>query len=223
MKQWMACEYVARLVEALMAHNAARFLLARLYTDSLLDKDTVKAVKLTLKRFSRGSKHSKALEQVYDEAYDEAIKRIESQLPRKRERARNVLSWITYAQRQPTTAELCHALGVELGEEELDPDNIPNVEDIVSVCAGLVTVDGESDIIRLVHYTTQEYFERIREEWNPRAQLDIASTCLTYLSFSTFRRGSCPTNEDFKGRLEQNVLLDYAARYWGQHTLTVQD
>lgn len=140
------------------------FLLARLYTDSLLDKDTVKAVKSTLKRFSRGSKDSKALEQVYDEAYDEAIKRIESQLPGKRERARNVLSWITYAQRQPTTAELCHALAVEPGEEELDPDNIPNVEDIVSVCAGLVTVDEESDIIRLVHYTTQEYFERIREE-----------------------------------------------------------
>jgi len=74
----MACEYVARLVEALMAYNAARFLFACLYTDSFLDKDTVKAVKLALKRFFRGFEDSKALEQVYDEVYDEAIKRIES-------------------------------------------------------------------------------------------------------------------------------------------------
>jgi hypothetical protein len=31
---------------------------------------------------------------------------------------------------------------------------------MVSVCAGLVTIDEESNIIRLVHHTTQEYFER---------------------------------------------------------------
>ena len=43
---------------------------------------------------------------------------------------------------------------MELGEEELDLDNIPNVKDIVSVCAGLITIDKESDIICLVHYTT---------------------------------------------------------------------
>ena len=57
----MACKYVARLVKVLIAHNAARFFLARLYTDLLLDKDTAKAVKLALKRFSRGSKDSKTL------------------------------------------------------------------------------------------------------------------------------------------------------------------
>lgn len=84
-------------------------------------------------------------------------------------------------------------------------------------------MDKESDIIRLVHYTTQEYFERIREEWNPHAQKDIASTCLTYLSFSTFRSGSCSTDKEFEKRLEENALLDYAAWHWGYHTLTAQE
>jgi hypothetical protein len=56
---------------------------------------------------------------VYDQAYDEAIKRIESQPPKKRGLARNVLSWITYAQRALTIGELCHSLAVELGEKEL--------------------------------------------------------------------------------------------------------
>ena len=41
---------------------------------------------------------------------------------------------------------------------------------MVSVCAGLVTVDEESDIIRLVHYTTQEFFERTQNIWFPNCR-----------------------------------------------------
>ncbi|OCK75533.1 ankyrin, partial [Lepidopterella palustris CBS 459.81] len=118
--------------------------------------------------------------------------------------------------------ELSHALAVEVGERELDEDNVPDIEDMVSVCAGLVTVDKESNIIRLVHLTTQEYFERIREDWNPTAQEEIASTCLTYLSFQTFDTGWCTSDEDLEHRINQNPFLDYAARYWGIHALTVQ-
>jgi hypothetical protein len=62
-------------------------------------------------------------------------------------------------------------LAVEPGEAELDPENKPEVDDIVSVCAGLVVVDQESDVIRLVHYTKQEYFERISSRLNLDGQL----------------------------------------------------
>jgi hypothetical protein len=123
-------------------------------------------------------------------------------------------------------AEAAHywraALAVGVADEELDLDNVPDVEDILCVCAGLVTVDEESQIIRLVHYTTQDYLEGIREKWNPDAQQDIASTCLTYLCFEPFRRGSCPSDAEFESRLEEHKFLDYAARYWHQHVATVQ-
>lgn len=111
---------------------------------------------------------------------------------------------------------------MEPDESELDLDNVPEVEDMVSYCAGLVTIDDESNITRLVHYTAQEYFVGIRESWNPRAQQEITSACLTYLSFDPFRSGSCPDNEQFESRLEKNVFLDYASRFWGQHARTVQ-
>ncbi|KAH0559932.1 hypothetical protein GP486_003547 [Trichoglossum hirsutum] len=202
------------------------FLLARLHIDLLQGKTTKKQVKLALEKVSKRFQGSEELVQVYDQAYDEAIKRIESQSHEKSALARNVLSWITYAQRQLTTGELCHALAIELGEEDLDEDNVPDVEDIVSVCAGLVTVDEVSNIIRLVHYTTQEYFERIRKKnWNPHAELKIASACLKYLSFHPFRSGSCPSDKEFESRLEQNAFLDYASRYWGWHAqaVTVQE
>jgi hypothetical protein len=198
--------------------------------DSLRDKTNIKKVKGALQKFSKGFKSfqgprdlDQAYQEAYDEAYAEAIERIDSQLPGKAEVAKRAISWIIYAGRPFKTWELCHALAVELGKEELDQENIDDVEDIVSFCAGLVTVDEESNIIRLVHYTTQEYFERIRETWIPNAQQEITSACLTYLSFSTFRSGSCSSDKELKGRLEQYVFLDYAARYWGHHARTVQE
>ena len=50
--------------------------------------------------------------------------------------------------------EIPDALAVEVGESELDQDNLSELEDMVSICAGLVIIDEESNIIRLVHYTT---------------------------------------------------------------------
>jgi hypothetical protein len=139
--------------------------------------------------------------------------RIQSQLDGYCELAKKVLSWITYARRPLTTAELCCALAVEPNEAELDPDNLPDLDDLLSVCAGLVIVDWESAVIRLVHYTTQEYFERIRDTWDPSAQLHIASTCLTYLSFDVFSTGSCSSDEEFEERLQKSKFLDYAAKH----------
>jgi hypothetical protein len=88
------------------------------------------------------------------------MERVERQGPNSVQFAKQVLSWITCAKRPLTTMELQHALAVVIGESELDEDNLPEIEDIVSVCAGLVTIDNESGILRLVHYTTQEYFTR---------------------------------------------------------------
>jgi hypothetical protein len=68
-----------------------------------------------------------------------------------------------------------------------------------------------------VHYTTQEYFERIKDVWNLTAQLQLTITCITYLFFNAFRSGSCITDKEFEERLRQNEFLDYAAKYWAEH------
>ncbi|OBT95161.1 hypothetical protein VE01_07603 [Pseudogymnoascus verrucosus] len=192
------------------------FLLARLHVDSLRDKRTKAKVQSMLGMLPRGA-------EALEEAYDDAIKRIEAQLPDDSKLAKTVLSWITYAQRPLTTAELCHALAVDPDDTDLDEDNILDVEDIVSVCAGLVTVDEESNIVRLVHYTTQEYFLQNREAWNPTAQQEITTTCLTYLSFGPFKSGSCEEDKEYEERIAHYTFLDYASRYWGHHAQTVQE
>ncbi|KAH7381270.1 ankyrin repeat domain-containing protein [Phaeosphaeria sp. MPI-PUGE-AT-0046c] len=192
------------------------FLLARLHIDSLLDKRTKAKVVQTLENLAKGTK---ALER----AYDEAIIRIDSQLPEDSTLAKNTLSWIFYARRPFTVNELCHALAVEIEDEELNVDNIPDIDDIVSVCAGLVTIDEEGQILRLVHYTTQEYFETTLENWVPGAQYSIAATCITYLCFKTFQTGPAMSDTELETRAEEHPLLEYFAEYWASHIANVQE
>lgn len=132
----------------------------------------------------------------YDHAYQHDIFRIEGQFTNKSYLAKQVLSWITL--------ELQHALAVEVGESKLDEDNLPEIGEIVSVCAGRVIVNEESNIIRLAHYTTQEYFERTQNYWFPNAQTNITTICISYLVFA---RGVCQTDDEFEERLRLNPFL----------------
>jgi len=151
------------------------------------------------------------------EAYRQTMERIRGQEAGFRQLAENVLLWITCAKRLLATSELQHALAVEVSEPKVDEENLPQIEDMVSVCAGLVTVDKESGIIRLVHYTMQEYFKQTRERWFPNAEADITKVCVTYLSFHAFESGFCQTDVEFEERLKLNQLYDYVAHNWGNH------
>jgi hypothetical protein len=178
--------------------------------DSLTDKTTPRTITRALEKLPKGS-------DALDLAYKEAIRRIQGQEPGFVELALRVLSWITCAKRPLTRIELQHALAIEAGESELGGDNLQDIEEIVSLCAGLATIDQEGDIIRLVHYTAQEYFEQIQNSLFPNAQKDIAVVCITYLSFNAFETGFCLTNKEFEVRLRLHPLYMYAAQNWGHH------
>jgi hypothetical protein len=92
---------------------------------------------------------------------------INGQKPGYRKLAIKVLSWITCAKRPLTTSELRCALAINVGKSELDQGDFSQLEDMVSVYTGLVTVDEQSNIIRLVYYTIQDYFERTQHDWFP--------------------------------------------------------
>lgn len=159
----------------------------------------------------------------YDTAYDDAMDRIKGQISDQQDLAFRALSWIAFAKRPLTTLEFRHALGIELNETEFDEDNIPELEDVVSACCGLVTVDEKTKNIRLVHYTTQEYFERTHTTWLPDAHTEIMKTCVTYLSFDAFASGMCVTDSEFEKRLSLYPLYDYASHYWGNHAYSSSD
>ncbi|KAF3076556.1 Ankyrin repeat, PH and SEC7 domain containing protein secG [Trichoderma lentiforme] len=193
------------------------FLLAQIYLNSLNDKMTPKAMKNALKGFHKPISGLDEAEKtgVLAQAYEQAMLRINGQQSGFKELAHKVLLWIVCAERQLTTTELQHALAVEIGELEIDKENLPSIQDMVSVCAGLVTVDYESSIIRLVHYTTQEYFNQTRKLWFPDADVNMTDICVSYLLFEDFENE--PTADYFWGRSQPNSLYSYAAQNWGHH------
>ena len=130
-----------------------RFLLARLLMDSFRDKLTVRDVKFALRNLPQGF-------DAYDVTYHAAMERIFAQGKRSREMAKKILAWILCARRPLSTLELLHALAVEPGDTEIDEDNILKTEQLHTICAGLVTIDEQSDNVRFIHYTTQEYLQR---------------------------------------------------------------
>lgn len=131
---------------------------------------TLKQVKETLSRPSNGP-------EAYEKAYEDAQCRIKGQNPDASKLAMDVLMWITCSKRQLSSWELQEALGVEPGTLCMDKDNVPQVKDIVSVCAGLVVVDEKSEVIRLVHHTAQENFERNQNYWFPSADSRLTIIC----------------------------------------------
>jgi hypothetical protein len=73
--------------------------------------------------------------------YDNAMARIEAQLHGYRELATKILACISHAVRPLRVEELQHALAVQIGDREFDDEGIESETLLVSVCAGLVTID----------------------------------------------------------------------------------
>jgi ankyrin repeat protein len=186
-----------------------------LYTELLRGRTRKKDVQPILEQLPKGLA-------ALDDAYDKAIKQIDEQVEPYRVLARRVISTITLARRPLTVEELCHAVSTDKGDTSLDLSDVYKVETLISICAGLVTVSKDRGIVQLIHYTTQIYFQRILTRWHSVALEEMATTCLTYLSFDVFRHGSCSDNATHKKRLAENPYFKYAARHWSKHVRPVE-
>lgn len=90
--------------------------------------------------------------------YESTLERVEGQNQYSRDVAFKVLTWLSYTQRPMTALELQHALTVEAGKGNLDVENLIDVDELISVCGGLVAVTAERKIVTFIHTTAFEYF-----------------------------------------------------------------
>ncbi|KAF7344146.1 Ankyrin [Mycena venus] len=179
------------------------FLLARFHMDFLSEMNTIKAVREALNNLP-GDLHT---------MYDDIGYRINRQIESDRKLAWIILAWISNAKRPFRSLELIEALAVEPETTALDPDNVLDMPTILSVCAGLVIVNEEDDIIRLVHYTTKGYLERIQDQEFPNVATEITRTCITYLSFKIFVQATFTWDNKPDDFFKRHAFLDYAVQY----------
>lgn len=113
--------------------------------------------------------------------------------------------------------EMLHAFAAEVDVADLDEDKIPELQKVISVCCGLVTVETETSIVRLVHYTVQEFFEGNGLDRLSGVQIKLSNACMLCLSLREFGAGTCLSSRELRERLEDFPFYDYVSRYWGFH------
>lgn len=160
----------------------------------------------------------KVLPTSLEKAYRETMERIKSQSEHQTKIARLVLAWIVWATRPLSPLELQHALAAAFEEDSFEEDNLLRIEDIISLCAGMVTVDEQSDIVRLEHKTMYEFLEN---NWNEFFFLDthaeLATTCISYMLHEALQDGFTTSHSQFEKYLQRCSLFEYSAKNWGYH------
>ena len=146
------------------------------------------------------------------DAYTATLTRLKAQKGNRQGLGLQALMWVLCSGRPLRAEELCHALGVEIGSAELDPENIPSLRTILASCLGLLTVEASSSTIRLVHFTLQEHLSS-DPTLSHSSHSNIAEVCLTYLHFGSVRDLS-PTLDSAPITMP---FLEYASVYWADH------
>ena len=90
-------------------------------------------------------------------AYAAMVGRIKAEGGEKARLGMVVLMWISHSRRPLQVDELCHAIAIQIGSNDLDNDDIPAISTLLDCCQGLVTVDKGGSAVRLIHFTLQEH------------------------------------------------------------------
>ena len=133
--------------------------------DSLVTKTKLKDVRKALE----------SLPPELDQSYEQTIERIKSQGKDYSELAMRVLLWVCCAIRPLYLIELQHAIAVQPGMTELDDDDLDEQDLMISVCAGLVVLDAETQTIHFVRKLIH-VCEFLIPYWSPDCSAGIQSS-----------------------------------------------
>jgi len=144
--------------------------------------------------------------------------------------AREILEILAFTLRPLRLPELCEFLQITRGLRVLDESKcLADPADILSICGSLLTYQKEGGLVTLAHHSVRtylmsdlqgksEYFQLLpsRAHWN------LATKCLTYLSFDAFAGGPCSSAMGLQERYQRFPLLEYAAQRWALHLGNLQ-
>jgi ankyrin repeat protein len=203
------------IIDKVVTEANGLFLLARLMVD-LLSPHSIKNLR-QIKTFLGKSCWN------LSEMYQSTLDRIVASDAASSELAQRMLTWLCYARRPLSEAELQHAIATEVDDEEFDPDGITPGELLRASCLGIVICD-ERGLYSLFHLTAYEFLRNSPELNMKAAHLLIARTCISYLSFAGLGpQGPCVNLAALEARKQEYSLLDYAAKHWADHARQVEE
>jgi len=80
---------------------------------------------------------------------------------------------------------------------ELDTDDLMDIEDIISTCAGLIAIDHKTSEVQRVHSSNiGPYIQVHIKDAFGSTRDQIGQSCLTYLSYNHFSEGYCESRAE---------------------------
>ncbi|KAL6892133.1 ankyrin [Trichoderma evansii] len=189
-------ELVVRQVTRL-ASNSNMFLLARLHMDDLSRCCTLKSIREALKRLPTN------VAGAFQASFHQITKKNEQF---DLDLAKHALTWIVHAKMSLSVDQILESFAIQYSKGKHYRDSRPTTERLISAVAGLVVVDTDKNIVRLVHESAKDQLQK-KNILHENADLIIIKTCLACLLRAT----------DDTGVDEQKTLLSYAANYWTSH------
>jgi len=172
-----------------VANTLPRFLWVEFQLQDLCQLESDYAIRIALQK----------LPQSLSETFDRLLSKIEG--AERTDMIERMFKWIVCARRPLHVDELKENVAFTLDDSEYNEEKVvTNFSRLVRACGNLVVIDKETEIIRLAHYTVQQYllergdsrFHFTVEEANNTA----GEFCLAYLNFSNFENRVTPYKEN---------------------------
>lgn len=148
--------------------------------------------------------------------YVQTLEQIDSQSKSQVQLARKVLCWLVLAKASLTVPELLEAIAIEPDTTKMDPLNRRSAAIVIRVCKGLVVIDKNSQIVRLAHFTLQEFLAAQITELTSM-KLEISKACITYLSYEIFAGKQFQSIHDYDKILRKHPFCFYAGTHLSEH------
>ncbi|RPA93307.1 ankyrin [Choiromyces venosus 120613-1] len=201
----------ADILRVIQKESSATFLLVCLNMDTILAEPTIYKRRQALQKMTKDPS--------LEGAYNSTLDRIREQSGGKCKLGIEALMWISRSVWPLKTDQLCQALGVESGAEDLIIDNVPSIEIVLSCTLGLIIIDEKAGTAYLLHETLQEYLDTHSIPF-ATAHSMMAEICLTYLNYRSVRALSPNPGYELGQVLLTMPFLDYATYYWGYYAAT---
>ena len=192
---------------------SSRFLLPVLQMQVIIEAMTKSEIRKSLRNLSTN----------LGQAFEDTIERISNEPRNRQQLAMQSLMWVSHARSQLRIRELQHALATQVGETKFDEDNLLQGKLIIDCCFGLIVLDNESSIVRLVHHTLQDFLRARHQPHFANEETQITRICLTYLCLDRSEVSSLQRQEyslhspQVFTSLDDFPFLGYAAAHWGHH------
>jgi len=149
--------------------------------------------------------------------------RIEKETAELQDVAPLVMVWVTFAMQPLTMKQLQQAIGA-MSEQSVFQEEAIIVPDILlQSCAGLVLMEKESGIVRLLNLEVKNHLMKQRPAWFSDGHRLALRSCITYMRFENIGSRENSAEDWYQSLFSIYPFLPYAARFWGLHASLIRE